>query len=276
MPMNEPLVSIGIPTYNNPEGLENTIFNFLCQSYENFEIIVSVNPSLDEDINNKYRKLSERYKGIKWHFQNNNTGLINNFEFVLQQATGKYFMYAQDDDEWSLGFINGLVSLLEDNPLVPVAMSVVQRRDDTGKIFDTFDMKNISVLNAMHDEKLAFVFMGVWRINKLREYSTDQTDIAIDAQAILDGGVMINPHELYTKGMRHDKAKEQIKNNPFWYFHIYWSLLKGVYRIDKMKVPVVAVYNFVWVIRSYAAQILFLLPVDHPIRKTVRKLTSHS
>jgi len=274
--MTEPLVSVGIPTYNNPEGLEKTLANFMCQTYQNLEIIVSVNPS-NGDTNNKYRGLIGRYNNVKWHFQSTNTGLIDNFWFVLEQATGEYFVFAQDDDEWSLGFINGLVSLLEINPSVSVAMSKVQRRTDTGEIFDTFDMKNISVLNAMHDEKLAFVFMGVWRINKLRKYSEGRTtDIAIDAQAILDGGVMINPHELYTKGMRHDKAKEQIQANPFWYFHIYWSLLKGVYRINRMKVPMVAVYNFVWVIRSYAAQILFLLPVDHPIRKTVRKLTSHS
>jgi glycosyltransferase involved in cell wall biosynthesis len=274
--MTEPLVSVGIPTYNNPEGLEKTLVNFMCQTYTPLEIIVSVNPSWSEDTNNKYRALQGIYRGIKWYFQNNNTGLINNFEFVLKQATGKYFMYAQDDDEWSLGFIEGLVSLLESNPSVPVAMSRVERRDDTGEIFDTFDMKNISVLNAMHDEKLAFVFMGVWRLEKLKEYSTDQTDIAIAAQAILDGGVLIDPNELYTKGMRHDKAKEQVQANPFWYFHIYLSLLKGVYVIDKTKVPIVALYNFRWVIRSYAAQILFMLPVDHPIRKTVRKLTSHS
>jgi glycosyltransferase involved in cell wall biosynthesis len=275
--MTEPLVSVGIPTYNNPEGLENTLFNFLCQSYENLEIIVSVNPSVNEETNTKYQEISERYKNIKWHFQEKNIGLIDNFWFVLEQATGKYFMYAQDDDEWSLGFINGLVSLLESNPSVPVAMSKVQRRDDTGKIFDTFDMKNISVLNAMHDENLAFIFMGVWRWEKLQEYSEGRaTDIAIDAQALLDGGVLIDTNELYTKGLRHDKAKEQIQGNPFWYFHIYLSLLKGVYRIDRTKVPIVAATNFVWLIRSYAAQILFLLPVDHPIRKTVRKLISHS
>ena len=274
--MTEPLVSIGIPTYNNPEGLEKIIINFICQSYENYEIIVSVNPSWSEDINTKYQQLAERYTGIRWYFQPAQIGLINNFAFVLKQATGKYFMYAQDDDEWSLGFIKGLVWFLESAPTVPVAMSKVERRDDTGEIFDTFDMKNISVLNAMHDEKLAFVFMGVWRLNKLREYSRVWTDIAICAQALLDGGVLIDSNELYTKGMRHDKAKEQIQGNPFWYFHIYWSLLKGVYSKDWTKLPAVAEYNFVWVIRSYAAQILFLLPVDHPIRKTVRKLTSHS
>ncbi len=270
--MTEPLVSVGIPTYNNPEGLEKILINFIHQNYPILEIIISVNPSKDGEVNNKYRWLSEKYKYLNWHFQPTNIGLIDNFAFVLKQAHGKYFMYAQDDDEWSLGFIKGLVGLLEVAPTVTVAMSKVERRDTTGKIFDTFDMKNISVLNAMHDEKVAFVFMGVWRTEKLREYSRVPTDIAIDAQAILDGGVLIDDKETYTKGMRHEKAKEQIQGNPFWYFHIYWSLLNGVYVIDRTKLPAVAVFNFVWVIRSYAAQVLFLLPVDHPVRKGIRRL----
>jgi glycosyltransferase involved in cell wall biosynthesis len=275
--MTEPLVSIGIPTYNNPGGLEKTLINLICQSYENYEIIVSVNPSVNEETNTKYQQLAERLPNILWHFQPTNIGLHNNFLFVLQQATGKYFMWAQDDDEWSLGFINGLVSLLESNPSVPVAMSKVERRDDTGQIFDSINMDNISVNNAMHDEKVAYIFMGVWRLEKLRIYSNRVfSDIAICAQALLDSGILIDPNELYTKGMRHDKAKEQVKDNPFWYFKIYYQLLQGVWFTDRKKISAVAIYNLIWVIRSYAAQILFLLPVDHPIRKTVRKLTSKS
>lgn len=252
--MTEPLVSVGIPTYNNPEGLEKILGSLMSQSYKNLEIIVSVNPSENEEVNEYYHRLSETSKGINWHFQESNIGLHNNFIFVMQQATGNYFMWAQDDDDWSLGFIKGLVWLLENASMVSVAMSRVQRRDDTDKIFDTFDMKNISVLNAMHDEKVAFLFMGLWRLSKLQEYSDRIfSDISICCQAILDGGVLIDSNELYTKGMRHGKAKEQIKNDIFWYFRVYYYLLKGVAGVNKKMILPVAGMNLVWVIRSYAA-----------------------
>jgi hypothetical protein len=152
-------------------------------------------------------------------------------------------------------------------------MSRIQRRDETGKIFDTYDMENISVLNAMHDEKIAFLFMGIWRLEKLREYSNKVfSDVATCSMAVLDGGALIAANELYTKGMRHGKAQEQVKGDIFWYFRIYYYLLKGVLLTDKKMVVPVACMNLLWVFRSYAAQVLFLLPVEHPIRKGVRKL----
>jgi glycosyltransferase involved in cell wall biosynthesis len=275
--MNDPIITIGIPTYNNPNGLKQTLDTLLGQTYKNVEVIVSVNPSVDEKVNQNYRHLSEEYRKdprIHWIPQATNIGSTQNYGFVLNHpnTVGEYFMYAQDDDEWSPGYIQGLISLLEQNPAIPVAMSIVNRRDDTGEIFDSYDMKKISVLNAMRDERVAFVFMGVWRLQKIQEYSKVYSDIAIVAQALLDGGVIINPEETYTKGMRHSKAKEQVATDLFWFFRIYYHLLLGVSIKDWKQVPPVAAINFVWVIRSYAAQILFLLPVDHWLRKSVRKL----
>lgn len=272
--MIEPLVSVGIPTHNNPDGLAKTIENMVNQTYTNLEINISVNPTVNEDINEKYQRVYEQYKDvrIRWHFQETDIGLIENYWFVLQKATGMYFMYAQDDDEWSLGFIKGLVFLLEMCPTVPVAMSVVKRRDETGQIFDSYDMKDIKVSDAMRNEKVAFIFMGVWRLQKIQEYARIFSDVAIDVQALLDGGVLIDPNEVYIKGMRHDKAKEQVTKDPLWFFRVYYHVLRGVSIIDWRLVPIVACTNFVWVIRSYMAQILFLLPVDHWFRKSIRKL----
>ena len=47
---NKPLITIGIPTYNRPKGLEKTIQNFLNQTYQNLEIIISDNNSDDPEV----------------------------------------------------------------------------------------------------------------------------------------------------------------------------------------------------------------------------------
>ena len=39
--MNQPLVSVGIPTYNRPVGLKRTIEFFIAQPYQNLDIIIS-------------------------------------------------------------------------------------------------------------------------------------------------------------------------------------------------------------------------------------------
>ena len=42
---NFPLVSIGIPTYNRPEGLRAALLAITRQTYKNIEVIVSDNAS---------------------------------------------------------------------------------------------------------------------------------------------------------------------------------------------------------------------------------------
>jgi len=108
-----PLVSVGIPTYNRPEGVKRTLECITTQTYRNLEIIVSDNcsPSMDS-----MRILSE-FEGkdsrIKVFRQKKNLGSFPNFNFVLRQATGKYFIWAADDDELENSYIERCVNQLE-------------------------------------------------------------------------------------------------------------------------------------------------------------------
>ena len=45
MQESTPLVTVGIPTYNRPEGLERTLACITQQTYPNLEIIISDNCS---------------------------------------------------------------------------------------------------------------------------------------------------------------------------------------------------------------------------------------
>jgi glycosyltransferase involved in cell wall biosynthesis len=102
---NEPLVSVGIPAYNRPEGLKKTLESITGQTYRNLEIIVSDNCSPDpnvERIAKDFEKLDNR---IQYFRQTENTGAANNFRFVLGKARGEYFMWAADDDFISEDFI---------------------------------------------------------------------------------------------------------------------------------------------------------------------------
>lgn len=47
---HNPLVSIGIPTYNRPQRLRKTLAGITCQTYSNLEIIVSNNCSSNDKL----------------------------------------------------------------------------------------------------------------------------------------------------------------------------------------------------------------------------------
>ncbi len=93
-----PLVSVGIPTYNRPEGLRRTLKCITGQTYRNLEIIVSDNCSPGPETEAIVREFMDRDSRIQYFCQEKNRGPEFNFKFVLEKATGEYFMWAADDD----------------------------------------------------------------------------------------------------------------------------------------------------------------------------------
>jgi glycosyltransferase involved in cell wall biosynthesis len=100
-----PLVSVGIPTYNRPDGLVRTLESITHQSYKNLEIIISDNCSPGTETINVVKQYIRQDNRIKYYNQSENRGSFYNFEFVLEKANGDYFMWAADDDEWDLMYI---------------------------------------------------------------------------------------------------------------------------------------------------------------------------
>jgi glycosyltransferase involved in cell wall biosynthesis len=101
----QPLVSVGIPTFNRPEGLRHTLCQILAQTHRNLEVIVSDNASPDPQVEQVVREIAERDERVRYVRQPHNIGPMANFQFVLRHATGDYFMWAADDDEWSTFFV---------------------------------------------------------------------------------------------------------------------------------------------------------------------------
>lgn len=133
-----PLVTIGIPTYNRPQGLKFTIQNALGQKYSNLEILVSDNCSSQQQEIESIIALFARDPRLKYFRQSQNIGPINNFEFLLNQAKGKYFILTPDDDDYSdPDFIRSGVDALEANPAASFAYGRVDYIDATGKPFIT-------------------------------------------------------------------------------------------------------------------------------------------
>ena len=119
----QPLVSIGIPTYNRPETLKRTLEGITQQTYRNLEIIVSDNNSSSSETEKIVREFMEVDKRIKYFRQQHNIGMFYNFRFVFQASRGEYFSWAADDDDRSLDFIESCINTFnkeEDSQLILV------------------------------------------------------------------------------------------------------------------------------------------------------------
>jgi len=112
----QPLVSVGIPAYNRPEGLARTLQCITGQTYSNLEIIISDNCSPNEAVKKVSHEYMKNDSRVKYYHQEENKGPALNFRFVLEQAAGEYFMWASDDDEWEKEFVTTGVRTLLKNP----------------------------------------------------------------------------------------------------------------------------------------------------------------
>lgn len=96
----KPQVSIGMPVYNGAAYIREALDSLLAQTFKDFELIISDNASTDDTqaICEEYARRDPRIRYVR---QGENKGVLANFQFVLDQAKGDYFMWAAADDRWN-------------------------------------------------------------------------------------------------------------------------------------------------------------------------------
>ncbi len=117
-----PLVSIGLPVFNEANFIEESVNSLLRQDYQNIEIIISDNFSNDGTdliINN----LCNNDTRVTFNRFNSNRGANANFKYVYEKSKGTYFMWASGHDIWSPNLISECVKKLQLNPQAVLAFA---------------------------------------------------------------------------------------------------------------------------------------------------------
>jgi glycosyltransferase involved in cell wall biosynthesis len=153
---NLPLVSIGLPAYNAEPYIRECLDGIVNQTYENIEIIVSNNSSTDNTstICLEYQKRDSR---IKYHCQTENKGGLANFQFVLNEAKGKYFLWAAADDALELNWIEILVNLMEESPRSAMAFGLIKYINSNSEPVDC--PRNIKSFKNINSQKTRLLRM---------------------------------------------------------------------------------------------------------------------
>lgn len=209
---NNPKISIGLPVYNAEKFLEEKITSLLNQTIEDFEIIISDNASTDltPKICQKYLEKDER---IKYFKQEKNMGFPWNFNFVLKEASGKYFLWTAADDIILPEFIEKNVAVLESNNKIVCSASQVKSYGEKTNDFSKIDSKgfleriwkkiirksaylqNYSTCGPF-EKKIRFylrlrghiqVFFGVYRTNQIQKFFVSELEDCMDLATMLNG-----------------------------------------------------------------------------------------
>jgi len=132
--MEEPKVSVLIPSYNQERVIEQTVLSALTQDYDNLEVIVSDDASLDRTPQ-LLKELQEQYPGrLKVFLHQTNLGVTRNHTLGLLECGGDFIAFQDGDDLFLPGKIRKQVQFMQEHSECTICSHDVDVFDsETGK-----------------------------------------------------------------------------------------------------------------------------------------------
>jgi glycosyltransferase involved in cell wall biosynthesis len=208
---SEPLVSIGLPTHNGERHLREALDSLINQDYRNLEIVISDNASTDETfaIASGYAARDSRVR-VSRH--ETNVGPAANFNFVLGQAHGEFFMWAADDDQWAPSYVSACVGALQNAPQAVLACTQVRFVDEAGlhkemspDLHDNPDLSTSSIrkrIRLLLSRETWYLVYGVIRRDVLlqtrRAANSYGADVVLTGELAIRGPFVKVPEPLFT------------------------------------------------------------------------------
>lgn len=228
--MSLPLVSIGCAVYNGEKTLARALEPLVGQDYPNLEILISDDCSTDGS-REIYEEFARKDPRVKVLHNEKNIGITENFNRLFRAATGKYFMWADQDDIRDKTFVSKTLARLEADPEAVLCHSY------TGTFMgDPNHIKYITTLHGVdgvsrrihrYFEFLRYfsdtVFYGLIRSDALKTTKLCRPDLgstnALLFELLLLGKFIQVPEVLYyysARGVRNrpDVHAEYARSNP--------------------------------------------------------------
>lgn len=142
-----PLVTLGMPVFNERAFIAETLENLQQQTYPNLEILIADNGSTD-GTEAVCREFSARDPRIRYVRHGTNLGQPANFNYLAQHASGPYFCWVSGHDVLDQTFVADCVRVLESDPRVvlayPRTMNMTEDGTFTGEKTRPFDIRTMS------------------------------------------------------------------------------------------------------------------------------------
>lgn len=132
-----PLVSVALPVYNGQQFLATAIESVLGQTLGNLDLIISDNASTDAtgEIAARYVQMDRRVRYLR---HAHNLGVNRNWNFVAQQARGKYLKWLSASDYLAPELLAACVDCLEADLTAVLCFPHTQQVDAQGRTLGVF------------------------------------------------------------------------------------------------------------------------------------------
>jgi len=158
--MNDPLVSIVTPSFNQASFLNETIRSVLDQDYPNIEYIIVDGGSTDGSL-----EIIQRYtERLGWWVSEPDGGQTEALNKGFQHAKGQIFAWLNSDDTYLPGAVKEAVAYLQLHPGVSMVYGDADLVDKSGKILGRFPARQTDyrslLRGVVHIPQQASFFRG--------------------------------------------------------------------------------------------------------------------
>ena len=208
-----PKVSIGMPVYNGEKFICKALDSLLSQTFSDFELIISDNASTDttEDICREYAAGDSRIRYVR---QKKNQGPLANFQYVLDEAIGEYFMWAAADDSWEQVCVERWAYWLdEDRDAVLVFSNMKIFSHQSGDVVKSYvcpsiaDSKRTRLLNIYLNCTPSLIY-GLFRKSAHQDFTIEEFDffdVYWGCAMAVKGKILVDSEYLYNAGIKNFK-----------------------------------------------------------------------
>jgi len=129
--MSNPAVSVVIPVYNGENYLRLALESVLCQTFQDFEIIV-----IDDGSKDSTPDIAQSFGDRVRYVRQENAGVAAAVNHGISLARGRYFAWLSHDDLWAPEKLSEQLQALQHVDGPAVCYTDVKFIDGEGKVFD--------------------------------------------------------------------------------------------------------------------------------------------
>ena len=192
-----PRVIFGMPAYNRPDALPQTLESLLSQTFTEFAIVI-----VDDRPTPEVRAIVERYQAldsrITYEPNKSRLGMIGNWYRAFArgceiQPTVEYFAWVSDHDLWHPRWLEVLVAELDERPQAVMAYPQMQRvfpheRRPITRLSDTAGQTNplARLRVAIADMTAGNAVYGLFRVDALKRAGVFRRVLMPDRQILVE------------------------------------------------------------------------------------------
>lgn len=152
--MEQELVSVIMPTYNNDKHLAESIESVLAQTYSNIELLITDDNSSNRDVISILKAYEKRDPRVHVFFHTDNQGPGAARNTCIQHAKGRYIAFCDCDDRWYSTKLEKQLKLMQEKDCTLCYGSYLQCDDENNIIGIVVAPPSLTLKDLKHDNKI--------------------------------------------------------------------------------------------------------------------------